>query len=76
MRSILNVSLPAKTKSEIEKRAKKSGKSLSAYVLHALEVEKNLITEDELLQMSAQADADYKKGKVKVLKSLKNLLKR
>lgn len=32
-------------------------------------------SDDELLVMSSKAEIDYKKGRVKVLKSLRNLVK-
>lgn len=73
MRSILNISLPQDKKLEIEKRAQKAGKTVSAYILSIVELEKELISEDELVAMAKEADREYKAGKTKVLKSLKDL---
>lgn len=73
MRSILNISLPQKKKTEIIRRAKKAGKSVSAYILSIIELEQRLISEDELLAMMKEADSEYKAGKTKILKSFKDL---
>lgn len=75
MRSILNVSLPPQKKATIFKRAKKAGKSISAYIVYAVELEQSLISEDELAARAAQAEKDYKHGKTRALKSLSDLLK-
>jgi predicted DNA-binding protein len=75
MRAILNISLPAEKKVFIEKRAKKAGKTISAYILYAIELEKSLIQEDEILAMAAQAEKDYKAGKTTKLRSLADLIK-
>ena len=74
MRSILTISLPPRKKEEIAKRAKKSNKTISAYIIGVMEMEKTLISEDELLRMSREAEKDYNQGKTKTLKSLSNLL--
>lgn len=75
MRSILNISLPAEKKEEIIKRAKKANKSTSAYILHMFELEKNLISEDELIKMANKAEKDYKEGKTNKLDNLEDLMK-
>ncbi len=75
MRSILSVSLPAEKKKEIEERAKKANKSTSSYIMYVVELEKQLISEDELVKMSKKAEKDYKTGKTKKLKSLADLMK-
>jgi hypothetical protein len=75
MRAILSVSLPADKKKEIENRAKKAQKSTSAYIMYVVELEKQLISEDELVQMAAKAEKDYKSGKTKKLKNLADLIK-
>ncbi len=74
MRSILNVSVPEKMKKEIQKRAKKAGKTVSAYVISVISLEKEFISEDQLIKMAKKAKHDYKKGKTKILKSLKDLM--
>lgn len=75
MRSILNVSLPPQKKKAIAKRAQKAGKSISAYIVYAVELEQSLISEDELLAMAERAEKDYKNGKTMELKSLADLMK-
>lgn len=75
MRAILSVSLPAEKKKEIEERAKKASKSTSSYIMYVVELEKQLISEDELIKMSKKAEQDYKSGKTKKLKSLADLMK-
>lgn len=75
MRSILSISLPEEKKKEIEKRAKKANKSTSSYIISIFELEKSLITEDELVKMAKKAEKDYKSGKTKKLNSLGDLMK-
>lgn len=74
MRSILNISLPPEKREIIEQRAKKTHKSVSAYILYAVQLEQNLIQEDEVLVMAEKAEQEYKKGKTKKLKNLKDLM--
>lgn len=74
MRTILSLSMPEKTKKEIMERAKKSGKTVSAYVISIIELEKNLVSEDDLVIMAKNARRDYEKGKTKVLRTLKDLM--
>ena len=74
MRSILNISLPPEERKIIEKRARKTHKSVSAYILYAVQVEQNLIQEDELFEIAKKAEKDYEAGKTKKLKSLKDLM--
>lgn len=74
MRAVLNVSLPPEKKKFIEKRAKKARKSISAYILYAVELEQSLIQEEELLAMAIKAEKDYQGGKTFELKSLADLM--
>ncbi len=74
MRAILSLSLPQKERKELESRAKKANKTLSAYVLDALAIVKELMSEEELLEIAKQAKKDYKNGKTKVLSSLEDLM--
>lgn len=74
MRSVLSISLPPKKKKEIEERAKKAHKSTSAYIVHIVELEKSLISEDELVKLANKAEMDYVEGKTKKLRSLKGLM--
>ena len=75
MRSIVTISIPDDEKKIIEKRAKKAGKTVSAYFLWIAKLEQSLIQEDELLQMAREAESDYHAGKTKKLRSLADLMK-
>lgn len=75
MRAVLAISLPVQTKEEVEERAQKAHKTTSAYVLDALEIVKQMISEEELLARIKEAERNYKKGKTKILKSLKDLIR-
>ncbi|MCK9186523.1 hypothetical protein M0P48_03735 [Candidatus Gracilibacteria bacterium] len=74
MRSILSISLPAEKKVELEKRAKKAGKTVSAYVVYLADFEKNMISEDELVEIVKESEAAYMAGKTKVVSSLSELM--
>ena len=74
MRAILNISLPADKKKALQERAKKAGKSVSAYVQYIIDLEQSMISEEELIEMSEQARKDYKDGKTEELGSLADLM--
>lgn len=74
MRSVLSISLPAEKKREIEERAKKANQTTSTYIIQVVELEKGLISEDELVKMAAEAEKNYKAGKTKKLISLTDLM--
>ncbi len=74
MRSVLSISLPAEKKKEIEERAKKMNQSTSAYLIRVFELEKSLISEDELVKMAQKAEKNYKAGETKKLGSLSDLM--
>ena len=74
MRAILNVSLPPEKKKAIEERAKQANKTVSAYIIYAVELEQQMISEDELVEMAKEAQERYDRGEAKVLKSLEDLL--
>lgn len=74
MRAILNISMPIVEKKKIERRAKKAGKTVSSYVLYALQLEQSLIQEDELVKIIKQAEKDHREGKTKKLRSLEDLM--
>ena len=74
MRAILSISMPETKKKEVEKRAAKLGLGVSKYILHCVELEKDVISEDELVRDSKKAMADYKAGKLEKVKSLKDLI--
>jgi len=75
MRSILNVSLPEQTAALVKKRIKKKGfANVSEYIRLLIELDSDLISKEELLAMSRRADKEYNSGKMKKLKSLKDLV--
>lgn len=75
MRQILSISLPEKEVRRVKAKAKERGfKNFSAYISHLISEDTHVITEKELLKMVRQADKDYAAGKVKELKSLKDLV--
>ncbi len=74
MREVLSISVSKEEKKKILARAKKSGKNVSAYILYALEVENDLISEDELLARWKRAQENYRKGDTKELSSLADLM--
>ncbi len=75
MRAILNVSIPEDRKKAILTRARKAKKTISAYILHAVELAESLIQEEELTAMAVKAEQDYKAGKSKKLSGLADLMK-
>ena len=74
MRSILTISLPKKDKDVLTRRAKKAGKTVSAYIKSILDLEQNLISEDELVEICRQAQKEYDQGKAIKAKSLAELI--
>lgn len=74
MRSVLTISLPEDKKKLIQIRALKMGKSLSAYILHAVDTESLLINEDQVVKIGKKAKKDYQEKKTKVLKSFSELM--
>ena len=75
MRVAITLSVPSERKAEIEMRAKKAQKTVSAYVMQALDLVDGMISEDEILTLSKRAEKNYKQGKTKVLGSLSELMK-
>ena len=75
MRQVLSISLPNQTVQFIKKRVKQQKfDSVSGYIKYLLELDNDLISEKELLESVKNARQDYKKGKLKTLKSLKDLM--
>jgi len=75
MREVLTVSLPKGAKAKWKKLSRERGfKSVSEYVNFLFAQEEELISEDELLKRSKEADKKYVSGKLKKLKSLKDLM--
>lgn len=76
MRAVVSISMPAKKSEELKSAAKKANKSLSAYVLDMYEMMQGLISEDQLLKIGEETEAEYKSGKAKKLRSLADLMKK
>ncbi len=74
MRTVIPVSFPPDKAKSLKKKAKKAGMTTSAYVLHLYINEEHLISEDELLEHAKIAEQERKAGKLKLLKSFKDLL--
>ncbi len=75
MREVLTLSLPPKTTQQIKKKAKNKGfGSVSGYIKYLIKMDDDVISADELLEMSKQAKEDYKNGKTIKAKSLMDLL--
>ena len=75
MRSVLNISLPPQGATTIKKRVKEKGFSnVSEYIRLLIELDSELISKEELLAMSKNADKEYAVDKIKKLKSLKDLV--
>jgi Arc/MetJ-type ribon-helix-helix transcriptional regulator len=75
MRQVLSLSFPKNTTQEVKKMAKKRGfNSLSAYIKYLVELDKDLISELELLNSIKQARKEYGEGKSVKAKSIAGLL--
>jgi hypothetical protein len=75
MRQVLSLSLRQQTTKEIKKSAKQRGfDSVSGYVKYLFDLDKDLISETELLNSVKSARQEYKEGKVIKAKSLAELI--
>lgn len=75
MRKVLSLSLPSAATKQIKQLAKRRGfASVSAYVKHLVELDKDLITEEELWKSVQQGEKEYKTGKTVCAKSMADLL--
>lgn len=75
MRQVLSLSLPQKTTIEIKKSAKQRGfDSVSGYVKYLFDLDKDLISETELLSSIKSARKEYKEGKAIRAKTLAELI--
>lgn len=75
MRQVLSLSLPPQTTVEIKKSAKQRGfDSVSGYVKYLFDLDKDLISETELLGSIKSARKEYKEGKAIKAKSLADLV--
>jgi Arc/MetJ-type ribon-helix-helix transcriptional regulator len=75
MRQVLSLSLPQETTKEIKKSAKQRGfDSVSGYIKYLFDLDKDLISETELLSSIKSARQEYKEGKAIKAKSLTDLI--
>ncbi|MBU1164616.1 hypothetical protein KKA15_03575 [Patescibacteria group bacterium] len=75
MRQVLSLSLSKQTTKEIKKNAKQRGfDSVSSYVKYLFNLDKNLISETELLNSIKEARKEYKEGKSIKARSLADLV--
>ncbi|MFH0840615.1 MAG: hypothetical protein V1865_01335 [bacterium] len=64
MRQVLSLSLPDQATKEIKDLSKKRGfESVSGYIKYLVDLDKDLISEKELLLDVKQAEKDYEEGK-------------
>lgn len=71
MRQVLSLSLPEQVTKELKKNAKQRGfESVSGYVKYLFYLDKDLISEIELLSSVRSARKEYKEGKAVKAKSL------
>jgi hypothetical protein len=75
MRQVLSLSLPEQITKEIKISSKRRGfSSVSGYVKYLFELDRNLISEKELLSSVKEARRQYKNGKTVKAKSIADLL--
>lgn len=75
MRKVISLSLPEKTTKEIKSLSGRRGfSSVSSYIKHLIELDKDLISEEKLLSSIKQARKEYKGGKTIVAKSMSELI--
>ncbi|MCK5211754.1 hypothetical protein KAJ89_03560 [Candidatus Parcubacteria bacterium] len=76
MRQVLSISLPGSMIKNIKQRVKNEGfNSVSEYFKYLFKMDtEDVISEEELLKNIKQARKEYKEGKLKTLKSIKDLM--
>jgi len=75
MRQVLSLSLPKETTKNIKTLSKKRGfTSVSGYIKYLTEIDKDLISEIELLNTIKQSRKEYKEGKTITVKSMADLV--
>jgi Arc/MetJ-type ribon-helix-helix transcriptional regulator len=75
MRQVLSLSLPEQITKEIKISSKQKGfSSVSGYIKYLFELDKNLISEKELLSAVREARKEYAGGKTIKAKSITDLL--
>ena len=75
MRQVLSLSLSEQATKQIKILSKKRGfSSVSSYIKHLVDLDKNLISSTELLDAVKQARKEYKEGKTIKAKTLADLV--
>lgn len=75
MRDIITVSLTKEAKQALKTRVKqRKFRGTSEYIRYLLAQDEDVITQEELLTIAAQAKKDYKKGKLKKYASLAEIV--
>lgn len=74
MRKIVTTSFSEAVAEDIKRRAKAKNISVSRYFLHLYEMEKNMISEDEIVDIRIKTLSEHEKGKTELLHSLSDLL--
>jgi Arc/MetJ-type ribon-helix-helix transcriptional regulator len=75
MRQILSLSLPESLSEEIKKNAKLRGfNSVSGYIKYLFDLDKDLISDRQLLSSVKEARKEYQQGETIKAKSLADLL--
>ncbi len=74
MRGILTASLPPEVIAHIRSKAKKKGVSISQLILHLFHLEKDMISEEELLASLKEAEKEHRQGKTRRVHSLRDLM--
>lgn len=76
MRQILSLSLPQKDSRDIKTLSKQRGfGSISGYIKYLIDLDRELISEKELLKSISEARKEYRAGKTIKAKSMSELLK-
>ena len=76
MRQVLSLSLPMQSTKEIKSLSKKRGfDTVSGYVKHLVEMDKDLISDEELMKCVRQGRKEYKEGKCIKANSLSEAIK-
>lgn len=75
MRQVLSLSLPEQSTKQIKILSKKRGfSSVSSYIKHLIDLDKNLITSTELIRSVKDARKEYKNGTIVKAKSIADLV--
>lgn len=75
MRQVLTISLPTKVRSDVKALSASRGfRSVSTYIQYLIGLDRDLISEAELLDSVREARKEYKAGKTIRAKSLADLL--